>query len=438
MNLEQLVEAARKAIAAGNLEDAKKYTEQAKALREIESLLPPTDTPELVAMKARLADYDAKWAKLEGEPARNKAGHLVVTEDEGDKKAKMPFATLGEQLKAIALAYKNPHGGVDERLLSQAQKAVLGNNEGQSSDGGFLVQQDFTSEIMSLSHDVAVVSNLCRRIPIGANANGLKINLVAESSRANGSRFGGARGYWVAEGGTITASQPTLRQVEWNLHKLGVLMYASDEILQDATALGAVMQMAASEEVAFMLDDSIINGSGAGQPTGIVTAVATISVAKETGQAAASLVYPNIQKMWARMHAPSRAKAVWFINQDVEPALNSMDFPVGTGGVPVFLPPGGASAAPYSTLYGRPIVPTEFNATLGTVGDIILADMNQYLLVDKGGIQGASSIHVQFLTDQTAFRWIYRVDGKSLWHSALTPKNGSNTLSPFVTLATRA
>lgn len=435
MNLEQLIEAAKKAIQEGDLEKAEKLTAQAKAMKAINDLT-PAESEDLKALKKEVEDLRKFKEQIEKEPATNtKAGHVVVTQDETDKKAAQPFKSLGDQLKAVAHATMYPHS-MDDRL--KAQKAVLGANEGQSSDGGFLVQTDFANEIMKHAHDVAVLASRCRRIPVGPNANGLKMNAIDESSRATGSRWGGVRGYWVAEGGTLTASQPKFRQMELNLKKLGALMYATDELLADTTALGAIMEQAASEELAFLLDDSILNGSGAGMPLGILNSPALISVAKETGQTAATLVIENIFKMWSRMYGRSRMNAVWLINQDIETQLFSMTFPIGTGGVPVYLPPGGLAQSPLATLMGRPMIPTEFNATLGTVGDIMLVDLNQYLLIDKGGIQSASSIHVAFLTDQQAFRWIYRVDGQPLWITTLTPFKGSNTQSPFVALATRA
>jgi HK97 family phage major capsid protein len=107
------------------------------------------------------------------------------------------------------------------------------------------------------------------------------------------------------------------------------------------------------------------------------------------------------------------------------------------GGTPVYMPPGGLSAAPYGTLMGRPVIPVEQCSTLGTVGDIVLADMSQYLLIDKGGIQSAVSMHVQFANDETVLRFVYRVDGQSLWSDDLTPYQGTNTVSPFVALASR-
>ena len=116
----------------------------------------------------------------------------------------------------------------------------------------------------------------------------------------------------------------------------------------------------------------------------------------------------------------------------------AMNQAVGTGGQLVYLPPGGLSATPFSTLYGREVVWTEYNSTLGTTGDITLADLSQYMLVDKNGVQAAASMHVAFLTDEMVFRITYRVDGKPMWSKSMTPFKGSTQKSPFITLATRS
>jgi HK97 family phage major capsid protein len=173
-------------------------------------------------------------------------------------------------------------------------------------------------------------------------------------------------------------------------------------------------------------------------PQGILPSAGMVNVAKEAGQAADTVVVPNIVKMWSRMWIRSRSNAVWFIHQDLEPQLFQLQLPVGTGGQAVYMPPGGLSATPYATLMGRPVVPVEYCQTVGDRGDIILADLSQYQMIEKGGIQSASSIHVQFVYDETVFRFVYRVDGSNIWNSALTPKNGTNTVAPFVLLAERA
>jgi hypothetical protein len=43
-------------------------------------------------------------------------------------------------------------------------------------------------------------------------------------------------------------------------------------------------------------------------------------------------------------------------------------------------------------------------------------------------------MHLYFDTDHLAFRFVMRIGGQSYWPSAIARKNGSNTLSPIVTL----
>ena len=345
------------------------------------------------------------------------------------------FPELGDQMRAVML--RATQGIADPRLDPKENRAILGMGETIPSDGGFLVQKDFTEELFSLTHTTGAVSSRVRRLPIGPNANGLKMNAIDETSRANGSRFGGVQSFWMDEGQTKTATKPKIRQMEWTLKKMIGLMYATDELMQDTTALGGIASMAFAEEFAFQLDDAFINGSGAGDPLGILNANALITVAEEGSQEADTVVTRNLLKIRNRMHPSSRANAVWFVHLDVEPQLHQLELDVGTGGIPVWMPAGGLSGAPFDTLFGRPVIPIEQCQTLGDKGDIYFADMMQYGVIEKGGIQAASSIHVQFLTDQMTFRWVLRTDGQSMWSSALTPKNGTTTTSPFVTLAAR-
>jgi HK97 family phage major capsid protein len=360
----------------------------------------------------------------------------------------MAFNSFGEYLQAVAAAGL-PRGGrlgkfqtgmVDRRLYyeEETEQRSTGLEEATPALGGFLVQTDFASSIWKLTHDTSLLFQRVNKIPISGNANGLKMNAIDETSRANGSRWGGILGYWLEEGGTKTASKPKFRQMELSLKKLIGLCYATDELLQDAAALEAVIRQGFAEEISFKIDDAIINGTGAGQPLGILNAAALISVPIETGQAASTIVWENIKKMYARLWARSRSNMVWVANQDCIPELMGMSQAVGTGGVPVWQPGNSAANRPYDQLLGRPIIYHEGCQTVGTAGDIYLIDPTQYLMITKGGVQSASSIHVQFTTDETTFRFVYRVDGQPLWSSALTPFKGSNTQSPYINLAVRS
>ena len=338
------------------------------------------------------------------------------------------FATFGEQLLAAYRAAM-PGGHTDERLST---RAASGLNETTPSDGGFLVQQDFVTELLKRTYETGILASRAKKIPISTNANGLKINAVDEDSRANGSRWGGVQTFWESEADEHTGSKPKFRQLELSLKKLTGLCYATDELLQDAAALEAVIRQAFAEEFGFKIDDAILTGSGEGEPLGILNGGALVKVEKEKDQTAIVTV-ENLIKMWNRLWSKSRANAVWYINQEIEPYLYTLKL----GDKPVYIPAGGISEKPYGTIFGRPVVPLEQCSAAGEVGDIILADIGQYLLIDKGGIKAASSIHVRFLYDENVFRFIYRVDGKPIWNKPLTPYKGKATVSPFVALDKR-
>lgn len=347
------------------------------------------------------------------------------------------FSSLGEQIFAVVNAGR-PGGIIDPRLRIQAAATGLG--ETVPADGGFLVQQDFSNELLQLVFATGILAPKCRRMQISTNSNSMKINGVDETSRA-ASRFGGIIAYWKDEAALKTASKPKFRQIELNLHKLIGLCYATDELLADAAALESFIRSAFPNEFGFQVDDSIINGTGAGQPLGILVGGGTVSVAKETGQKKETIMAENVEKMWSRMFATSLKNGEWLINQMCYPQLFQMSHAVGTGGIPVFIPPGGISVAPYGALFGRPVTPIEQCSVLGTVGDIIFADFqNGYVLAEKGGIQTDVSIHVQFLYDESVFRFVLRLDGQPVRATALTPYKGGTdaTQGHFVTLATRA
>jgi HK97 family phage major capsid protein len=346
---------------------------------------------------------------------------------------KGPFNSFGEQ--CIAVMQSSAKGAaIDERLL-KVQNAT-GANEAIPSEGGFLVQQDFAGQIAKDVFDTGVLLKLCSKMEVSAGSNGIKMNGVDESSRANGARWGGVQAYWANEAATVTASKPKFREIELKLNKLFALYYSTDELLADAVALNSVLTQAFTEEIQFKADDAIINGDGAGKPLGIMNAGCLVEQAKEAGQAADTIVHENISNMWSRMPARRRANAVWLINQELEPGLEAMALAIGTAGT---LSPLAIEYMTKGTIKGRPVLPIEQCAAIGDKGDIVLADFGSYLLADKNGMQMASSMHIMFLYDEMAFRITYRLDGQPVRDKAITPYKGTSgrTLSPFVTLAAR-
>ena len=391
-------------------------------------------------------------------PGAGLDGKVIVTLDAADQLWGDPDPVtkepggFGNFLKAVKRA--GPEGATirEPRLMRSVEgaldsitKAPTGAGETVPSDGAFLVAQEFIPTLINRLYNTAIVFGRTAKQQVGANYNGFKIPAIDETSRIDGSRWGGVQAYWAAEAATITASKPKFRQISVELQKLVALCYVTDELLEDSVALEGYVNQWFPMEMGFKLDDAIINGDGAGKPLGILNAPGRVTVAKETGQIAATIVTNNILKMWRRMWAPSWANSVWFINQDTLEQLCTLTIPIGMAGALANLfqmpvTPGGPFGAggSYGTMLSRPVIPIEQCQTVGAEGDIILTDLSQYIVGQKGGMTAATSIHVAFVTDQTAFRFIYRTNGEPIWHSPLTPYKGSSTLSPYVTLAVRA
>jgi len=393
----------------------------------------------VTAMAGKVGEVEAMKSQLD---AIERAVAKQADGQRGGEAAKPVYKSLGEQLMdVVTMAHPDKSRAeytAAAQRLAQVKAVATGAGESVPADGGFLVQKDYAGVLDQGAIATGILSSRCFKVPVSANSNGIKTNVMNETSRANGSRYGGIQVYWAAEAATVTKSKPTFRQLELNLHKLMGLFYATDELLQDAAAMTAMVNKWFPMEFGFKIDDAIINGTGAGQPLGIMNSGCLVTVAKEGAQGADTLVYENIVKMYTRLLDSSDSNAVWVTNRDILPQLLTMQLGLGLAGVPVYLPANGAADRPFSTVFGKPVLFVEQAATLGDLGDILLADFNEYMLIDKGGIQAASSLHVQFLYDEMTFRWTYRIDGQPIRNAVSTPYKGTaNTRSPFVVLAAR-
>ena len=348
--------------------------------------------------------------------------NVRVTLDEGDQK----FEDIGKFFMAVKNAALYP-GRADPRLKGLwVRDAATGMSEGVPADGGYLLPQEGNTTILERMYAIGEILRRVARDPVSGNS--MTYNAVDESSRIAGSRWGGVRGYWIAEAGTITASKPKFRQIELKLKKVAALCYATDEQLEDIANLASWLSRTVPEELRFQVEDAIIEGDGLGKPLGIMNSPCLVTVTRDT---ATFIKAADVMNMWARRWIGIK-DYVWLVSPDAEAQLPQMV--VGT--VPVYLPPGGFTGALYGTMLGCEVIPVEYCQPLNTSGDIMLASLSQYQTIDKGGqgIASASSIHVAFVTDETAFRFTYRIDGEPTWDSDLTPLHGSATVSPFVVL----
>lgn len=355
-------------------------------------------------------------------PAQVAVGAERVTLD-----PKRGFKSAGEFY--LAVKAKN------EKMLNAA-----GLMEKFGEDGGFLIPEDFRQDLQKKVMGDESLLPRCTQFQTASNNLTLPTTEVAPWDSA-----AGFQAYWEAEASQFTASKTKFGQLSMRLNKLTALVKVTDELLEDAPLMESYIRANAPDAMLHKVNSAIIGGLGAGMPEGFLKSNFKKMVPKETGQAADSVVFENINKMLAALVPSSMGRAIWLINPAILPLLRLMTF--GTGGanpVPVYLPSTGVSGTPYGTLYGLPILPQMGGVkAVGDEGDISLVDLKYYYAAVKAGAGGGLGVktdistHVYFDTNESAFRFIMRMAGQVPFKAPITNEAGDYVCSGIVTLADR-
>ncbi len=341
------------------------------------------------------------------------------------------FSSLGE----FALAVRNSRtpSTMDPRLIHNAPTTY--GSEGTGADGGFAVPPDMRTEIKEkVFGEESLVS---RTDQMECSGNQL---VLPKDETTPWQSSGGLLAYWESEGSQLTQSKPSLEEVTYKTNKLTALVPVTEELLEDAAGIDSYLRRKVPVKFDSKLQKAIVQGTGAGEPLGILNSECLVSVGVDSSQTADTIIYTNVVNMFARMYAPCIPNAVWLCNQDILPQLMQMEFPSSQNGTfPAWMPPGMLADAPNGSLMGRPLVPVQWAPTLGDKGDLMLCDLTQYLSVVKsGGIRSDVSMHLYFDYDMVAYRFVMRMTGAPWWRAAITPATSASTLGCFVALDARA
>lgn len=388
----------------------------------------------------RIASIVAKTVSAVLDGREGKSPRISGGTFRNDDTKKHGFKNFGEF--AIAVKSGSTGGGavsVDKRLLTKAPTTY--SNENSGVDGGFAVPPDFLDAVRE---NTAAEDSLLARTDNHTSTTNNKT--IPVDSNTDWDTTNGIQADTKGEGSQLTQSKVNIGEHNVRLGKVTSLIPVTDELLEDTGFLSTYLARKAGRKIDFEVSRQIINGTGNGELLGILNAPCTVSVAKVASQDTATFVALNVITMWSRLYGPHAGNAVWLINQDVIPQLHDMSLPgkdvTGTSGTNygtnVYNPANGLADAPFGTLYGRPVIPHQACSTLGSAGDVILADLNEYMTLTKaGGIQGAQSGHLYFDYDMQAFKFCLRVGGQPWWPSTISALNGSATYSPFVITAVR-
>lgn len=346
--------------------------------------------------------------------------------DEPNPETTYGFRNIGEFAMAVQHA-AHPAAPVTDPRLNAAPTNF---HEGGGAAGeGFMLPVDFRNEIWEA---VAGVESLMMDVDLEPTS-ARQVDMIKDESTPWGSS--GVQAYWRSEGSQMTASKLDTDGASVTLHELYAFVLATEELLADAPRLNARLSRKAPQAIAWKASDSIVYGTGTGQPLGWFNSDALVTVPKESGQAADTLDDQNVLKMYSRLLTVPGDRPFWLANQDILPQLGGLTI----GDQPMWMPPNGLIDAPGGFLLGKPIKWSEHAKTLGDKGDLTLVSPKGYYAARRTqGIEYAESIHLFFDYNMKAFRFIFRFGGQPHLSAAVSPANGSATRSHFVTLAERA
>ena len=382
----------------------------------------------LAKIKDRIAANDAPVSAL----TQNDNGPIVTgmrSRAESD-----PMAGFKNQTDFIqAVVRASTEKVLDERLRPLAAAGSDEQSGASNPFGAFLLPTALAPNVLSIDPMLDPTASLVSSIPMETRS--IELPFLVDKNHSGGSYVGGQRWLRRAETQAAISSRSQLGQCKLTATALTGLTFSSNELLADSPiSVAAMIQANFARGLAPTLLDEKINGTGVGQFLGVINAPATISIAKEGSQTADTIVGANISKMRARAY--NYGSCIWMASPDALPALTQAHLTMTNTDIPLFTFGNGLDRP--DTLMGRPIYFVEQCPTLGDVGDLICANWSEYLVGTRGGVENSSSVHVRFIEGEEVFRAEVRNDGKPWWNTAMTPKNGGPTLSPFVTIAARA
>ena len=273
--------------------------------------------------------------------------------------------------------------------------------------GAWLLDKSLESEIVRPRATVWPMETDTRHVPAWNNFN------------HSDNLYGGITGQWLGEKGQANETEGSITKLTLIARKLACYTKASNELLDDGVTFEQQLGNALIKGMGWFMDLAFLSGPGAGQPLGVLNDPALITVPRGT---AATITYNDLACMFARVAPACLANAIWIANQTAIPSLLQLSVVVGAGGshIPVLQQDGKGGF----TILTRPVIFTEKVPALGSKGDILLADLSQYVIGMRLEVMMTKSAAVHWTTDESAFRTIARVDGQGSWKEPIKPKNG--------------
>ena len=284
-------------------EGAKAFVE---SKRDKDGLLSTEDDATYAAMEQKVKDYGAEIARLQ---------EMEAMEQELAKPVNTPLTG-----KPMSTTEKPEKTGRASEAYKQAMLTALRTNfrqvsnvlsEGVDANGGYLVPEEYDHRLIDILDEENVMRKLGTRITTSGEH---KINIAATKPAAA----------WIEEGGALTFGDATFDQIILDAHKLHVAIKVTEELLYDnAFNLENYIMQQFGKALANAEEDAFINGTGTGQPLGILAATGGADVGV-TAKSATAITADELIDLIYSLKRPYRKSAAFLLNDQTLAAIRKL------------------------------------------------------------------------------------------------------------------
>jgi HK97 family phage major capsid protein len=271
------------------------------------------------------------------------------------------------------------------------------------TDAGALVPTEFLATVIEFANAQSAILPKLWRIPM--NTQILKIPKLVQAA---GSYFGGITLYHPGEAVLKTKTKPSFDTLTFTAKKLIGAIALSDELIADSS-INILNYLTGLFVRAFQykIEGEVIGGTGLNdQMLGILNDPAINVVARTT---VGTVKYDDLINMESALDENFQSLTFLSRRATVNTFRKQKDTvgqPVYHDGITTFL---GSQMPPQ--LLGYPVVKTRNVPALGVQGDLILGDLGFYIWGVRQEMTIDTSRDALFFTDETAVRFVMRMDG---------------------------
>lgn len=240
-------------------------------------------------------------------------------------------------------------------------------SEGVDENGGYLVPDEYDHRLI----DGLTAENVVRALATVITTSGEhKINIAATKPAAA----------WIEEGEALTFGDATFDQVILDAHKLHVAVKVTEELLYDnAFNLEDYLIKSFYKALANAEEDAFLNGSGEGEPLGILAATGGAQVGV-TAASATAITADEIINLVYSLKRPYRKKAAFILNDQTIAAIRKLK----DGDGKYLWQPALVMGEP-DKLLGYPVYTSEYMPTIESgAKTIAFGDFSYYNIGDRG------------------------------------------------------